>query len=214
MARSKEVWLRIIYQLVPEWLHPLEPHWGGLAAALALADQFNDDALFSSLIGFGEDIWLRLHARGLGVLAAPGEADSQLRIRMREVEDTVTIPAILDAVNALLADYTEEDAELYEHWNSGFYVGHDYVGHGRIRDRHNAFTLVLPDIAGADVPLGHFLVGPEHATDPTAAYLDRDTYLTGVEVDEEAAAVYAAIIATVERLRADGVRWWAVYADS
>lgn len=220
MGRTTSQWLSELEGVLPGWIRPLRPHLAGLAAMLVDLEALNDDAVEATTVAGAEGIWLTLYARGLGIHRVPGESDADLRKRVRNVEDVVTRPAILAAVNELLAAYTVEQARMFEHFETGFFADINFADQPtngtRILDQHNAFTLVVPALTADASSYGHFLMDspdplnldPSGALDVDAAYVDIDTYAVADSADDTEHAVYAAIQATVERMRAAGVRWW------
>lgn len=188
MARSTDELLEQLERFVPPEYAPLRPVLAGLAAMLVEAEETTDGLITSQTVGGAEGIWLTLLARGYGVDRATDETDSSLRYRLRNPEQQLTKAAILEAVNALLAEYTADEAELLEHWANGIYMTEEdddtdiFFDDAEIFDQHNAFTLRCP-------LLDPFEVGDEHP-------------------------VYVAIVVLVEQLRAAGVRWWLIVEDS
>jgi hypothetical protein len=196
MARTTDQLLAQLERFVPPQLRPLRPVLAGICAMLRRGEIAADDFSLSSTIGGAEGIWLTLLARGYGVERATGESDESLRARLRNVEDKLTKTRILRRVNELLSEYTDEQAELLEHWANGFYFDNDdYFDDDLVLDQHNAFTLVCP-LVGDEIPVGNDYLD--------SMYLD-DAYLGS---GEGIHPVYLAIVAEVERLRAAGVRWW------
>lgn len=212
MARSTAVLLEQLLRFLPPQYRAASDILGGLAAQLAQVEASGDDLVLATTIDGAEDEWLTLLARGYGVRRGSSESDDTVRERIRVVDDALTRPAILDAVNALLAPYTATEATMYEHFDSGFFADVDYADQDddsiRVYDQHNSFTLLVPDLSGLSTSYGKFALQPAESEDADAAYADADTYAVADSADTTEHVVYGAIQATVERLRAAGVRWW------
>lgn len=156
------------------------------AAMIAKVQQVAElDFIPSTTIAGAEGQWLTLLARGYGITRATGESDASVRTRLLTVEDALTVSAIEDAVDALLADLTAVPCELVEHWQAPLVLDTDDLDWALITDnsyffdRHNAFTVIVPDFG--DFP------------------------------DD---AIYAAIVAEVDRLRGAGVRAYILASGS
>lgn len=145
-----------------------------IAKALQVAEL---DFIPSTTVAGAEGQWLTLLASGYGITRSTGESDASVRTRIRAIEDALTVSAIEDAVDALLADLTAVPCELVEHWHAPLVADTDdlewaaITDHSHLFDEHNAFTVIVPDFG--DFP------------------------------DD---AIYAAVVAEVERLRGAGVR--------
>jgi hypothetical protein len=186
LLAQRERWL-------PAYWRAAQPITAGAAASMARASEAVDDLEGSVSIEGAEGIWLTLLARGYGVDRAPAEGDESLRGRLRNVEHKVTRASILARVNELLSEYTDEEADMIEHFDHGTYCDQDYADQTTLYDQHNAFTLVAPRVGEAE--------GWNDYADE--AHADQ-SYAGGAS----AHPVYPAIMAEVERLRAAGVRWW------
>lgn len=131
----------------------------------------------ATTIGQATGIWLDLRARGQGIERAPGESNESLRTRLRNFEDMLTVASIKAAVNGLLAEETEDECELLEHFANRLVsdtevIPHAFIaGHSYLLDDHNSFTIIVPDLGTID-----------HSA-------------------------YPAIASEVDRIRAAGVRW-------
>ena len=199
MARTTTDLLEQLQRHLPPAYGPLQPVLAGLAATLDQAESSTSELVASTTVEEAEGIWLTLLAQGYGVRRAAGESDSSLRVRLRAPERQMTVAAILDATNAILADVTTEEAVLVEHADGELWLDQDlWLDQSRLYDQHNAFTLEVPLV---EEPL----VGSSFVDH---SFLDADLFLgEGTEP-----SVYAVIASTVERLRAAGVRWWLVLA--
>ena len=173
---------------IDQQLRHLPPRFDALRALLAayagtlkvVLNATELDFIPSTTIGGAVGPFLTLIAKGYGIRRASGEADSSLRLRVRNVDDSQTVSTITDAVDALLAPLTGVTSVLIEHWAAPLVVDTDdldfalVADNGSLYDTHNAFTLIIPDF-GDD-------------TDP----------------------IYAVVINEVERLRAAGVTWFLI----
>jgi hypothetical protein len=183
---------------LPTHYDVLDPVLGGVAAALAEGLRVVDEELQGSVsVGGASGTWLTLLARGYGVRRGNAEGDASLRTRVRNAEGAVTKQALEAAANALLAEYTGEQAEVVEHWAARVFLDDEaYADDAELFDQHNAFTLRVPRlIEGGGV--GGFL--------GVDAWADQSFADASQGADHP---VYGAIIAEIERLRAAGVRWW------
>lgn len=70
-----------------------------------------------------EPDWLNQHARDRGTNRANGETDAQLRYRLRNIADAITRPALLAAVNAILAAAGYGVAAMVELPRDSSYLG-------------------------------------------------------------------------------------------
>lgn len=222
MARTTQELLERLLAFLPPQYQTSEPLLAGVADALQAAEGAADELLqvlpFGpylailpggaplSLVG-ASGIWLDLHASGYGLLRAPGETDDQLRTRLRNVEDAVTRPAILAAVNTLLEPFSVA-AMMVEWWEEPYLdvlepiPGGLYLDSAFLSGGPNTFILIVPQVG-----LGYGV-----SQDP---HLDIETWLDSMFLgDDRQDPVYAAIVAEVERLRAAGVRWRLYIGDT
>ena len=141
------------------------------------------DLVPTTQIEVAEGPWLTLIAKDHGVQKLPGELDSNLRTRVRDLGAAITKTNVLAAVDRLLLPFGET-ATVFEHWEHGVAVDTEATPHffvveiSALYDRFPGFTLFVPLIGG----------------DPT---LD----------------VYAQIVAEVNRLRGSGVPWTLILED-
>lgn len=149
-----------LYKLLPEDLRGeegsrLHALWSGLAAPLAQAKAWITSLFEQALIGTGSDIWLTLHAKGLGVERLQDETDAQLRIRMRNTQDRVTPSAIATAISKLLSTVSELGAYVIDRNDGpGFGLEVDALEQGAWFWEWNAFLLYLPSLEPAEAPSG------------------------------------------------------------
>lgn len=190
-ARTTAEVLEQLERFVPPEFAPLRPILALYAAELRAAEVVAYDTAASSTVEGAEGVFLTALARGYGVERLSGEADATLRSRLRNVSGAVTRPAILDAVNLLLADYTEDEAVMVEWFEEPFADYHAFADYHLLVDGPNAFVLILPPVG--DEPLGSSFAD--------VAYADFDAY----PGDGETHPVYSAIGALVQRLKAAGV---------
>ena len=141
MARSTATILEQAERLVPYYDTSLRPLTAAIAAALSEAETQAEALAGAALFG-GSGQWLRLHAHGYGVQPAQGESDASLRARLRRVEDAVTPPAIIAAVNAIIDPLT---CTLVE-WFESPYHDIDYydMPSTRLSGGPNTFLVVVP----------------------------------------------------------------------
>ena len=193
MARTTDQALAQLLRFLPPRYQSIEAPLSGVAAAIRQGEIAWDDMATASTIGGATGSMLTLRAKGYGVNPSPDESADSIRSRIRNVEGQVTRPAILDAVNALLAEYTADLATMIERTDDGFLDYDCYLDHTRICDWHNSFVLVVPLVGD--------LVGGASYID--LGYLDHDLWL-GASGEQH--PVYDAIIALVRRIRAAGIR--------
>lgn len=200
MALSTDDLLIVLGRHLPTRFGAVEDALAGFAAAMAQASTAASDLEVSTTVAGAEGKWLTLLAKGYGVQRATGEEDATVRTRLQNVEDALTKDSILVAVNAILAEYTDEQATMIEWWESdgAFYLDSSYLDTDRLLGEWHTFYLFLPFLGERD--WGDFFLD--------SSYLDTD-FLGG----GQGHPVYASIIATVERLRAAGTRWLIIYND-
>lgn len=194
MARSVAELLAQAERWLPDRFQAAREVTAAVAAVLQLGETAGDDLSSAGTFGGASGIWLDLHARTHGLFRATAEADGVLRARLRNVEERLTRQAILDAVDAILAEVTSETATMVEWFepDGAFYADDGYLDTTRLLGEWNTFYLFVPLLG--DTGWGDLYVD--------VSYLD-DEYLGGGTTDD----VYAAIISEVERLRAAGIRW-------
>jgi hypothetical protein len=195
MARTTAAILAQLERFLPPRYAAYRDVLAGGAAGLAEADALWEDLADAATIGGADGVFLRLRARGFGIQAQGDETDASIRSRIRSVEGQVTRPAILAAVNALLAPYTATEATMLEPWDEGFLDYDCYSDDTRLCDAHNSFVLVLPLV-------GDQVGGSSYIDD---GYIDIDLYV-GASGEEH--PVYEAIRVLVNRIRAAGIRAW------
>ena len=178
MTTTNEHLDQILRRLPPRY-EASEAILSASAAQLALVlnnarDGFRATGFFEA----AEAQWLTLHATGYGLVRATGETDASLRGRLRNVGDSLTRPALLAAVDALLVARGTAVAAIMIEWFARdtvldtltfpypFIISRSYLV-----TRTNSFIIIVPDFGDL--------------TDP----------------------VYSSILNEVERLRAGGVRW-------
>lgn len=146
MARTVDELLAQIAGNLPGYFESVEPLSAAFAGAQRQAELTADAVAELALFEGASGKWLRLHALGQGVQPGEGEADADLRARLRRVEDKVSKPAILAAADAILAPDT---ASMVEWWEQGYLdvdlyldIPGNYLG-APVR----AFFLVIPGTA-------------------------------------------------------------------
>lgn len=182
----------------------------GIAAQLAAADAVVESFATSSTVAGASGAWLTLLARGYGVARAQDETDASLRDRLRDPVPLVTPAAILEGVNAILADYTATEARLVETMRS---IGPLTGGPDEpvlILDLsrfggHNHFTVIVPRI-GEPFGGGSVL----ELLDPAHGFI---LGLGVLGLPGEIHPVYFAIVAFLRRARAAGIRVTLVIED-
>lgn len=202
MARTTETLLEQLRRLVPGDHASGEPLLAGFAGALRVAEQSTDTLRPLATIGGASGSWLTLQAHGYGLLRASGEPDPALRLRLRTVDDQVTVPALEAAVNAIIAPdvcrivewfdapYLDDESE------TGMWLDHPDT---RLSGGPNSFLVLIPR-QRTGFAFGAFL-------DDAGAFgmwLDHpDTFLGEAAEDPK----YDAIINEIERIRAAGTFW-------
>ena len=192
--RTRTAILAEIMATLPANLRSLSPVLAGTATALELTEQAASDLASNLEIGTAEGQWLDLIAKGQGLRRQVGETDTSLRQRLRTTPDALTRPAILAAVDAILAEYSAGHSYMIE-WFDGPYLDDAYLDdpESLYGGGPNTFILIVPAVAGVPVS-GSYL---------DESYLD-DSYLGNAGYSP----LYQSISAAVERIRAAGVRWW------
>jgi hypothetical protein len=175
----------------------------GIAAQLAAADAVVESFATSSTVGGASGAWLTLLARGYGIDRAQDETDASLRDRLRDPVPLVTPAALLEGVDAILADYTATPARLVETRRAiGALLGGPdepalILDLSRFGD-WNHFTVIVPRIGdawGGGSVLE--LLDPAHG------------FILGIGVlglSGEIHPAYFAIVAFLRRARAAGIR--------
>lgn len=196
MARTKAEILEQLLRFLPPRFAAYSDVISGWAAGFETADELWEALAESTTIGGASGTFLTLLARDHGVKRQDGETDAGVRARMRTVNGQVTRPAILEAVNAVLSQYTEEQATMLEK-KDGPTLDHSFIlGVSRLSDAHNSFVLVVPQVGaayGGKAVVGGATIGGG----PSPLILGIGTSLH---------PVYPALRALVNRIRAAGVR--------
>lgn len=189
--------------LPPHLSGPAAPLLGGTAAAMQSAETVGFDLSSKSTIGGATSKWLDLIALDHGTRRQSGEEDDALRARLRRPHLGVTAANIKAQVDYLLASYGLGECLIIE-WFDGPYVDIDaYLDFVPVVADRAWFLLVCP-MAGTDPEVGLSFLDRD-------AYLDRDAFLGAIDASPDL-AVYAAIVALVNSIKAAGVRW-ALYID-
>ncbi len=177
MALTTEEALQQLLRLLPVRYQASSAVLAVYAAIFAKVLQVTElDVIPSTTVGGAEGQWLTLLAGGYGITRATGESDENVRERIRSVADALTVDAIEDAVDALMAELTAVESILVEHWHAQLVFDTEDLewalicDHSYLFDQHHAFTVIVPDFG--DFPEG----------------------------------VYPTLVAEIERLRAAGVR--------
>ncbi|MCI0346891.1 MAG: hypothetical protein L0221_15845 [Chloroflexi bacterium] len=199
MARTTAELLAQLERFLPPRYSAYRPVLAGVAAALQAAEAAGAGLAEAVTVEGATGAFLTLLARGYGVTPATGESEDSIRYRLRNAEEQVTRDAILTAVNALLAEFTVDEATILEPWDEGFADVDAWSDSTILADQPLSFVLVCP------------LVGDEElgGTYADIDYLDGDAWAG----DGTQHPVYAAIVVLVERLRAAGISWW-LHIDS
>lgn len=146
MARTTDEILAQMLRHLPPAYRPLKPWLAGMAAMFAEAEARGAALAEVGTFEGASGMWLRLHARGYGLTPGPGESDEALRDRLRKPERKIAPEAVLAAVNAALAPYTDQQAVLEEWWDYAV-VDDDWVVDSvdsHIVDLPNSFVIRLP----------------------------------------------------------------------
>ena len=192
MARPVEEVLAQMLAWLPEEFHPLAPLLAGVAASNKLALESLEAMGQAAGIESATGSQLELEGRGTRTHRGLGESDADYRPRLRKPQNAGTRAAILDAVNAILADHTARQADLYE-WFDGPYLDHDYLSDKPVGHEGNGLAVVIPELATPGWGESYLDV---------SAYLDADTYL-GIDEDP---AVYTTIARAIGLLKAAGIQ--------
>jgi hypothetical protein len=195
VARTTADILAQLERFLPPRYASIRPTLAGIAAVFARVELSGEDLALATTIGGAEGAWLRLIARGYGVYAQDGESDASIRERIRNVEGQVTRPAILAAVNALLAPFTDTPARMIERVDDGFWNVNFWWDTTIFCGPSRFFVLVLPRIGNIGTGSSYW----------DSAYFDNDFFWGGGDAGVH--PVYHAIAALVNRIRAAGVSW-------
>lgn len=200
MARSASEILEQLQRQLPGHYSGMVPMLAGFAVALAAAEAAGASLAPLATVGGGTGKWLTLQARGYGIQRATSEGDEGLRTRLRNVEDSVTVPAIKAAVDALIAP---DECTIIEWWEGPYLDSTSEVGlwldndSARLSGGPRSFLVLIPrQSTGFD--FGAFLddLGPD------GLWLDASYIGEGPEDP-----IYEAIVNEVERMRAAGFFW-------
>lgn len=148
MARTTDEILAQMLRHLPPAYRPLTPWLAGMAAMFAEAEARGVALAEVGTFAGADGMWLRLHARGYGLIPGPDETDAALRDRLRNPERKITPGAVLAAVNAAIAPY---EAKLVEWW--GYPVlDDDFVldsADGHLVEVPNSFVIHIPELPEA-----------------------------------------------------------------
>lgn len=178
-----------------------------MAKQTRLAQLMRDEAVLDVTVGGSDGQWMKLLAAGYGVFKIEGESDASLRIRLRNIEDQLTRPAIKAVVDELLDEAGSTPCRVAEWWENdvscwcdGTTVddGYSYCDEASTGDYYNVFFVFVP-LIGVHPGFG--------ASCDDEDYCDDEAY---AGVGGALSATYDAIIDEVERVRASCTRWWLV----
>lgn len=148
MAYTTEQMLTEIKKYLPEKYVYFEDVLAGIAAQMATAHSVGIEAMDDTTITNAAGVWLDLVAHNYGLDRASGEDDTTLKYRIRNVEDALTKEAIENAVNAILATYSET-CEVIEYFSDSMrFIGRAYIGETRLRGG-KGFTVRVPLIGSS-----------------------------------------------------------------
>lgn len=129
---------------------------GGIAAQMSRMETDGGTLFDLATVSRGIEKWLTLHGQGLGFLRGPGETDDAYRERLRAIEDKVTRPAILAAMETILESRTtgvNVNGEMLE-WYQGpclglapFFLG---TAGAALSPGPNSFIMVVEDFDNDD----------------------------------------------------------------
>jgi hypothetical protein len=162
-ARTTDEHLARSLEHLPPAFHPLRSVLVGIAAQLHLADALAADLATTATVAGAEGPWLTMLARGQGVRRANGEQDVALRSRLRNIEDLVTPPAVLAAVESVLDLYDDNPASIVEHFAAP-HMALDVDAACDLTDlfdRNPGFTVLVPPIDGVEGHPGHAAIYAE-----------------------------------------------------
>jgi len=199
-ARTTDEILDQILRLLPPRYAAMEPVLAGGAAGLAEAEAFVAELVDASTIEGAEGVFLRLRARGFGVYPQGDETDASIRRRIRVVNDQVTKPAILSAMDLILADYTNKTSHILERKDGVILDDVSAVDEARLVG-WNQFHVVLPIIG--DEYTGEVVLDDWVALDDLVAMGGGDGWHPA----------YLAIFSLLLRIRAAGIRVTVSFKD-
>jgi len=200
MALTTAQILAQIERRLPDEYEVWRPILAGMAAQGEDVSELLDDATAAVTVAGADDQWLTLYAHGYGIERTEGELDPNVRIRLRNVDDKLTRPAIKAVVDDVLDEAGSTPCRVAEWWeeDQSMWLGSSYLGQPTpIGDWFNVFAVYVP-LIGDPPGIAAFLGNDD-------AYLGNEMYLGGAPILSE---VYSAIVDEVERVRASGVRWW------
>lgn len=177
---------------LPAYFSATEPLQVALAAPMQLVEQAAEDFAAATLLANSDDIWLTFLARGYGLERATLESDASLRARLRHIGKVVTPEAILE-ITAQLAGAAGMvewfEGPFLDNYEGGFFLDSSFPSGGR-----NTFLLFVPEV-------GTVAVGDSYLD--VDFWLDSDGFLGADDEDP----IYATIVAEIEQIRAQGIRW-------
>lgn len=199
-VRTIDETLAQVLRFLPDQYAASSDVLSGLAAQMVQAEQTGEDLVTSTTVAGAAGKWLTLLAHGYGLERRTDEEDAEVRTRVRSPEGQLTVPAILERINAIIAPYSSGTAWIVEWWETGSYLDYDYyLGlDSRLPVAWNSFVLILPADIGAS--WGHTFLDYDYFLGITS-YLGTVTNpIVPVVVDE------------VAHLRASGVHAWVAIA--
>lgn len=205
MPRSVAAIATELARFMPDHLSvPAAPLLGGTAAAMRAGETAGFDLSSLSTIGGASGKWLDFIAIGHGTRRQSGEEDAALRARLRRPHLGVTPANVKAQVDYLLASVGLGECMVIE-WFEGPYVDEDaYLDFVPVVGARSWFLVVVP-VAGTDPEVGWSFMDRD-------AFADRDAFLGAIDASPDL-AVYAAIVALVNSIKAAGMRW-ALYIDA
>jgi hypothetical protein len=162
-----------------------------------------------TFITTADGAWLDQHGTERGILRFDGESDADYRARIQLIEDQVTKPAILAAVDAILQVGT---AELEEHGSDGLWlsrgaIAEAFLGQRLYRGTPPWFSVYIQQQVESKSDTAFLIRSGASGTlsflTRTSAAWDVSMFLDGQ--DPAPSDIYRRIYETIERLRAAGV---------
>lgn len=200
-ARTTSELLAEVEALTPEVLRGLRVLFAGGAAMISDAEELTDDLVSSSTVAGASGEWLDLLARSYGLRRGPGEADADLRVRIRNPDRKLTPGAILEGVNGLLAAYTATEAVLLEAWEDGPFYDQAFFDQAYITGESLTFWVVCPRVGDVPADVGAYY---------DVSFFDVATYAAGGDDHP----VYASIWAFLQQARAAGITAYLIVDDA
>lgn len=216
MARTEQEVRDHYLELAPGYMSEpgelLDAQIRAVAAILAAVESAVDTLHDRTFIATADGSWLDQHGDERGIHRLQDESDTDYRVRLTTIEDKLTIPAIVNAINAILVTGV---ATLEEHTLDGCWMirtgspnPEGFFG-CRMYRSERAFSIYI-DVQFSTTSDTAFLVRTGAVAELESAFMTRtgSVFEAAAFLDGDALApsdIYAQIIETIERLRGAGI---------